>query len=122
MRISDWSSDVCSSDLVAVHGDAEAAEVALGLHDGALEDRHVHHLRGHDLAGLAQQHGHVEPSGELLARLDGLLVAAVDDAEALGGDRKSTLLNFRHSRALRMPSSVCKKTDMPPTTRFSRLI
>src|SRR3546814_10311707 len=46
---------------VAVHGDAEAAEVALGLHDGALEDRHVHHLRGHDLAGLAQQHGHVEP-------------------------------------------------------------
>src|SRR3546814_8620208 len=36
MRISDWSSDVCSSDLPAVHDAAGAAEIT---HDGIADGR-----------------------------------------------------------------------------------
>src|SRR3546814_19626243 len=52
MRISDWSSDVCSSDLLVEQRLLEALERAIGFrHDpctGALEQRQRFHLR-HDL-------------------------------------------------------------------------
>src|SRR3546814_7453123 len=45
MRISDWSSDVCSSDLLTVDsGVGLNAVEQLGLHDGGVDLRQVHRL------------------------------------------------------------------------------
>src|SRR3546814_8958626 len=44
MRISDWSSDVCSSDLIAARGLAEGVGVALPM-IGDVEDQHRHQHR-----------------------------------------------------------------------------
>src|SRR3546814_4343864 len=98
MRISDWSSDVCSSDLLAtgggtlgVDGDAEALRPAPlhPAHDAFLEEHHVdddEQAEGDPLP--AEQVG----PGDLL-----------DDVEDEGadhrppqGDRKSTRLNSSH--------------------------
>src|SRR3546814_1232466 len=44
MRISDWSSDVCSSDLIAVsrHGEAREAEIGNGHQEQAEQHRSLH--------------------------------------------------------------------------------
>src|SRR3546814_17191541 len=47
MRISDWSSDVCSSDLKGQHAEPKAKLVAILLH---LLDRHCQHIKsGRDI-------------------------------------------------------------------------
>src|SRR3546814_1351628 len=115
MRISDWSSDVCSSDLPAGLGgrhlgerQVDRARVAIG---NAVEDREIALL---DLAPL-------ELPGEAAVRLRiareqqtarGVTVEPMygkrpaPDTET---ERKRTRLNSSHSCAARMPSSACKK-------------
>src|SRR3546814_16524576 len=68
MRISDWSSDVCSSDL------AEPPEEVL-LHGGA---RVHHHVHGADVAGVHEDLRHRQPP---------LLGMEVADGEARNADR-----------------------------------
>src|SRR3546814_19307346 len=87
MRISDWSSDVCSSDLVArgavaarqFGGDVVPRQATLGKQDGEVED---------EVGGLAGQRGIV--LGE--RRDDGLdrfLAELLRDlAAALGGEAR----------------------------------
>src|SRR3546814_3372794 len=97
MRISDWSSDVCSSDLSVVGQIADAA-VAGGvdvLHHAVLGHVDDHGTRGAglqpdlDIIGVAAGRLPGGPSQEL-CRLD----IALSDAVLL--DRKSTRLNSSH--------------------------
>src|SRR3546814_2741533 len=112
MRISDWSSDVCSSDLVDVH-------LVLGVQAGQhVEDLVVHGLDRlqHALAAIALL--------VAVAQLD-RLVGAGRGAGGHGGaaegaalqsdvdldgriDRKSTRLNSSPYCANRRPSPACK--------------
>src|SRR3546814_1440736 len=121
MRISDWSSDVCSSDLLHVLVDAaRALDVAAGE---PADERDVHAADEADDAGLGshgRQHTHhIRPF--LLAKQDGLHVGRlhhrIDDGKA--GDRKSTRLNSSHYCASRMPYPARKKQiERPPNTIY----
>src|SRR3546814_2171728 len=104
MRISDWSSDVCSSDLVraAVDGDLDAAhrpmlpEKAAGL--SADHHRHAAILQG--LEELRDQR-----IAEHEARAPRMADAVCQVARAQPqADRKSTSLKSSQSCASRMPS------------------
>src|SRR3546814_9570375 len=127
MRISDWSSDVCSSDLAApVRARAGAAlNTIAGVQwhcqqsfkpfaDALIAARHV--LEGNDQtryplvlvlpprqrdearATLARAFMRLRPGGVVLA-----------------ADRKSTRLNSSHYSASRMASSACKKKQIQYT-------
>src|SRR3546814_19221102 len=75
MRISDWSSDVCSSDLV----ERQQAAVLQAVGDVAVDDaqREAFGDRGLADAGLADQHGVVlGPTGEDLDGAADFLVPA----------------------------------------------
>src|SRR3546814_8711652 len=109
MRISDWSSDVCSSDLHALqpllelaaifgardqraHVEREQTAVLQAVGDVAIGDAQRQSLgdRGLADAGLADQDRVVlGPAGEYLHGAANLLVAADED-------RKSTRLNSSH--------------------------
>src|SRR3546814_6385741 len=98
MRISDWSSDVCSSDLHAGHhrgdghvrgGDARTAEAVEGDAAG-----------GDVVAGV--EGGHAPEVAALGADLHARAPHHVVE------DRKSTRLNSSHYCATRMTSSACK--------------
>src|SRR3546814_7041626 len=118
LRISDWSSDVCSSDLPIEHDVARIDRVAGGEQQGALD--HVFKLAdiagpvvrrelvdrrgvgpGHRLAraGVAQDQRRGE-RGDVLRTLDERAGRERQDA-----DRTSTRLNSSPSCASRMPSS-----------------
>src|SRR3546814_4251594 len=108
MRISDWSSDVCSSDLLAA---AVAETVAERLTED--EAGNVAVIRGAMLDHLAAQ----QPGSELHSLRLALASLAADadvvldlhcDDQALMPllDRKSTRLNSSHQCASRMPSSA----------------
>src|SRR3546814_8286866 len=62
MRISDWSSDVCSSDLTGQRGVELCSQVAAGdlRHHLAAEDRHIVQLGVEDEVGNVPDH-HVVP-------------------------------------------------------------
>src|SRR3546814_10050494 len=109
MRISDWSSDVCSSDLNAALDLGGGSRIGFGVL-GARQfcDDGVEHLLVADQGG---QHDRVLPAnahvgaGEVPQHID--LGAA--DGKRL--DRKSTRLNSSHSCASRMPSSALNKNN-----------
>src|SRR3546814_8846145 len=130
MRISDWSSDVCSSDLHRRRAFLARREIFLGLqHFGPLEvsdlrrqpfDRRGDHAkRGEEhrvpvardhLAGDAL-YGETQLTGDM--RLDARVAvgAGADRAgDCAGGDGKSTRLNSRHSFASRIPYSALNYT------------
>src|SRR3546814_3936875 len=111
MRISDWSSDVCSSDLVPgvmLINDAFFNEFTLELSKEArpvvraLADRGV-------LAGVSL--GRLYPAEESLA--NGLVVAVTETTTAEDvatfADRKSPRLNSIPYSASRLPDSAGKK-------------
>src|SRR3546814_973840 len=117
MRISDWSSDVCSSDLDRAGLDAGTALKPLGrdagqgraahLIAGALPfvARHAQHGRFAG-AGIADDDCQVVLAGDM--RQGVLLLASQRKASTLGGvsDRKRTRLNSSHYCAARLPSSA----------------
>src|SRR3546814_3544005 len=96
MRISDWSSDVCSSDLF----DEPEPECAL-------RHRHANPVIFRDI----DRNG-VSAGGRVDELHDGIAVRRLDGEEAANGfvhrptDRKSTRLNSSHSCASRMQSSA----------------
>src|SRR3546814_9859857 len=101
MRISDWSSDVCSSDLLVVEPGPQLALLAAS--EGAGAARSLGPLD--ESEGL--QHGVVEVGGDLgallgadaLATLDAQVATEAEDpraeqeTDADAGDRKSTRRN-----------------------------
>src|SRR3546814_2994204 len=102
MRISDWSSDVCSSDLLHFHA------LALGVFDRALAVDRVAEAVD-DTAEKALADRHVDDGARALdgvAFLDGRVGAEDHDADIVGlevqghaldaADRKSTRLNSSH--------------------------
>src|SRR3546814_1836411 len=114
MRISDWSSDVCSSDLLGIVGridegapddDAVVRAKRGGKHVGALGMAAVI-VAG---AGLAFRIGLDEEAAEIGNRgvdLVGLGAPPCGDVRIERIDRKSTRLNSSHSCASRMQSSA----------------
>src|SRR3546814_5459365 len=108
MRISDWSSDVCSSDL------AQAA--VLRSHPDPVARVDVDELdvvagQRPRVVRLVPPHAHGQAvvAGQAVAGGDpDVAVVVAGDAEEVGGDRKSTSLNSSHSCATRMPSSAWK--------------
>src|SRR3546814_4980057 len=126
MRISDWSSDVCSSDLlvVALAGGAMADRIGtdlagdldLALGDQRPGDRGAEQVEAL-VHGIGAEHREDEVADEFLAHI---LDEELPDAEHLGllacrfqlfalaevggeGERKSTRLTSSHSCASRMP-------------------
>src|SRR3546814_9207789 len=100
MRISDWSSDVCSSDL---RDGCYGPVSSLGLTPDGLADRHfpIGMAVGVAVAALALgvRHLRAAPAGDrLLLAIGGL--AAIRAVAAVWlphlGDRKSTRLNSSH--------------------------
>src|SRR3546814_9993757 len=117
MRISDWSSDVCSSDLTAVYRGARAAATrSRGANDGGghctrlcLRSRLClarrsprsslrSHLRKKQHIANARRTGqkHHQPT-------------ATDTTARSSRDRKGKRLNSSHQSASRLPVSVFKK-------------
>src|SRR3546814_1143628 len=104
MRISDWSSDVCSSDLVP-----DLITIAKGLGGGyqpigavMAQEKIVSAMS----AGTGFfQHGHTY-LGHATACAAALAVQDVIRRDGLLLDRKSTRLNYSHSCASRMPYSA----------------
>src|SRR3546814_10696201 len=101
MRISDWSSDVCSSDLRVVEAGCRAGilqrgfrlvpgRVAAGALGRTVGEFHLDISKTHICINSRQQ------VAEFLALRDDLVLV----------DRKSTRLNSSHSCASRMPSSA----------------
>src|SRR3546814_10688240 len=118
MRISDWSSDVCSSDLVADAGKPDQHwqvdprdHLYIGLahqRNGEVGRRSAEHAgeQDHTLAAVDPCGGgrYVGP-----ARLHVVIWAHTDRLHPFLTDRKSTRLNSSHSCASRMTSTACKK-------------
>src|SRR3546814_2755132 len=132
MRISDWSSDVCSSDLrnivLATGGYGAKPDLFARLHRGAtLWPGSYHHATGRGLELGLGAGGSIVHDEKFLPNFGGVLdhTLGAPDApryRAPGGlvpqdrqpweiivDRKSTRLNSSHSCASRMPSSACKQ-------------
>src|SRR3546814_4890090 len=111
MRISDWSSDVCSSDLRYQCAEGEfpfpvewLAGCAAAGRAKAKPERQGGTISGGREAGFESKTALLPESRPLLCdharqRLEGAL------------DRKSTRLNSSHSCATRMPSSARKKKN-----------
>src|SRR3546814_6632206 len=91
MRISDWSSDVCSSDLILERAEQRIGAVAIDLDLGEDREGNVVGQRAEtgDFRGIAR----FLPA-ELVARKAQHLETA--RAEAAMEDRKSTRLNSSH--------------------------
>src|SRR3546814_3720707 len=127
MRISDWSSDVCSSDLrrdhrLACRLDHIEQRVEIGAARGLAEFADVG--AGDEGAAVAAQHDRLDaivgerglemlleaPADVPRQRVDGRIVDD-DDGDVAGllhrdADRKSTSLNSSHYCAPRSPSSA----------------
>src|SRR3546814_3036905 len=114
MRISDWSSDVCSSDLF----EEMAVDVDRMAHHGVIDKVHAHPLALNERDGFMHV-GHllaVERPHETFhvarqmnvdaARGRPHIGVAVQRHEIAVGDRKSTRLNSSHYCASRLPSSA----------------
>src|SRR3546814_7495423 len=105
MRISDWSSDVCSSDLILAHRAKHMLGGLLRLifveqcHNLAHHDMHgivAHFLRdGDELHAILRELADIELKLEMIAEEAG---EAVDDHEVERRrlDRRSTRLNSSH--------------------------
>src|SRR3546814_10418988 len=121
MRISDWSSDVCSSDLIA---DGKASQ-ALYDRIAELGGKPLMWKTGHSLIKSKMKEIHAPLAGEMSGHIffaqdyygyDDALYAAVrllravrelgGSLTALKADRKSTRLNSSHKCTSRMPSSA----------------
>src|SRR3546814_7671485 len=104
MRISDWSSDVCSSDLVGgVVELRDRCEVRLDRVEAGLVDRRLVHARAvqpadllFDRAGGGLVGAGVRRFYDAALRMQALLAQLVERAPADAVDRKSKRLNSSH--------------------------
>src|SRR3546814_6163818 len=126
MRISDWSSDVCSSDLKGSGLIAQIKQLdtsgqlqfhLLGTGDSDLKDCVVDH-GAYERTQFAELAGAIKPHIAVVLSIvpetwchtlteswaTGIPVFGIDRGAV--GDRKSTRLNSSHSCAYRMPSSA----------------
>src|SRR3546814_7872444 len=106
MRISDWSSDVCSSDLVVIAGGEvlEAAEAVRAVKVATVQVEHVVALVVDTalddvvagVIGAGDRRG--KPLGVDLVLVAVVVLADEDRTTVLGPDldRKSTRLNYSH--------------------------
>src|SRR3546814_3017215 len=120
MRISDWSSDVCSSDLLP-QGMRHDQDV--GEQNGAVETETAERLKSHLVRRIAVVDEVEEPAllgskrpvfREIAARLAHQPDRRFSRISAIHGleerqVRKSTCLNSSHICASRMPTSASKK-------------
>src|SRR3546814_11900228 len=81
MRISDWSSDVCSSDLLGLLGDESVHLVGVGLGEGIADRLETVEQR----LGLGDALEDV--AGNILCRIELRLLRQVADPDAVGGPR-----------------------------------
>src|SRR3546814_3109151 len=103
MRISDWSSDVCSSDLVIEEFAMAEAIAAARLAEQIRRVAHAFHAAGDDHVGAAcrervmcHHHGlHARAADFVDGRADDA-VGQAGAARSLARDRKSTRLNSSH--------------------------
>src|SRR3546814_1845946 len=103
MRISDWSSDVCSSDLERRIAEVAAADVNAAAALGP----EVAHRGGDGREGVQRIAELVEAERLHVVLQIGRLARRVRFREGTElADRKSTRLNSSHSCASRMPSSA----------------
>src|SRR3546814_10601222 len=112
MRISDWSSDVCSSDLQPTPARLEADDIFAAPERKLAEpdlSGPLERLAQHDERFLGEiVGGHHEIGLFVIEHVD---LVRVDELRQLE-DRKSTRLNSSHSCATRMQSSACTKTTL----------
>src|SRR3546814_2991589 len=104
MRISDWSSDVCSSDLHPFHLLAENARPFAD--EGQHADRFGIGLAGWQALAYGDQPVALAVDLHVVAVIVGLHADRDIDRAARPGARKSTRLNSSHYSAHRMPSSA----------------
>src|SRR3546814_9892752 len=105
MRISDWSSDVCSSDLALFGGTVIRIHHRRGPRDTVLadfDDSRFIQLSSNNLKNIS--------FGKLVAAHGRLRQIIPQIARHGGGRSESTRLNSSHSCANRMPSSAVKQT------------
>src|SRR3546814_3715595 len=98
MRISDWSSDVCSSDLHAVFGAHGGALDLLPLVEGSTVSTKYGVVRTDHILFIASGAFHMAKPSDLIPELQGRFPIRVE-LSALGKDeldRKSTRLNSSH--------------------------
>src|SRR3546814_8031285 len=109
MRISDWSSDVCSSDL-----EPPALKVASPAADGRPDKnpkydwKLIQPAAGKQGPSIAMSDGTPDRTKTVIACADNIPVLVVSFPPGVNAppDRKSTRLNSSHSCASRMPSSA----------------
>src|SRR3546814_9520210 len=97
MRISDWSSDVCSSDIIPVPAGSSAKHLRLGHRD-------IHHLRSPTVPGNANAVGidnafACQLGDRVFKTIDAVdpdQLAQLFGTECAWADRKSTRLNSSH--------------------------
>src|SRR3546814_7336946 len=104
MRISDWSSDVCSSDLIEIVDRAAADEAFQPfVEDAGLEQPCRPEIMFVAEIELLRE---IRPQHRIAAAAARLVYSPTDIR-----DRKSTRLHSSHQCASRMPSSDCTKTS-----------
>src|SRR3546814_2162999 len=117
MRMSYWSSDVCSSDLAFVHVDVDHLSAVLHLLAGDIDRARV--VAGHDellerggtgdVGAFADvdEHGAAGAGGGLGVHLDNSVRVERSRDTLIGAprrrDRRSTRLKYSHECASRMP-------------------
>src|SRR3546814_5957347 len=114
MRISDWSSDVCSSDLAleAALGPLSWADVDLDRICDTLDKLMNSGRRIYSAAYImpSPRYGHARKHANHLAliahMMEQRLPQRLQQLPSLEADRKSTRLNSSHYCASRMPSSA----------------
>src|SRR3546814_1708306 len=102
MRISDWSSDVCSSDLVG----PALCRSPVGVLLKQLDVELVELAGGADVEAVFAGLLYGGDARERQERSDVVRKIGVGAGDGLAVDRKSTRLNSSHYCASRMPSSV----------------
>src|SRR3546814_5955648 len=131
MRSSDWSSDVCSSDLNAIAGDHSQADARFSLNPASTLDNRVNIAHWEQInvpmLTIDEVMSHRQATGKTFFKIDtqGFELQVLRGMEAClssnvdwvlkmefapdwlsSQDRKSTRLNSSHSCASRMPSSA----------------
>src|SRR3546814_1573638 len=147
MRISDWSSDVCSSDLSLLQlwrrepagaaserpggidrhrlrdefGVAGVLPVIIGAPEfGVFDIIAAEALERRSVGGPAVRDPAIVAIGHRLNRVGRGIGALAEQALEIGADdRKSTRLNSSHYCASRMPSSARKKKNLQLTLRYT---